>query len=1057
MEAITHSESQTNEIRKVFSICDMDGNGVIDTGELRTVVTTMLDGATIPDEEFQQILFTVNKRGDGQITWEEFQGAIRQWLDDDGDCFPETTKKRRLTEEQAREEIHGKIKAFFRQFRKSDNIMDLKSKLEEIGNDPLQRMVAGGGSAHLTSSEKLNFFMEYKKQIQLLPKAIETIFQPSPLEIYAACKHVADLLAIVEIFTPMERRAIADDIVVLFEKITTSPLNVVSRLVSLTRYMDTPEIQVICLKILRLYCPGPRIASTGTDSLLHPNKQFFKKLVIEEGIIPIIILLLEKPFQHQSILEETLALVGTLCSHHANIRDIFLNSNILVPIIRMLHDPTSLPLSLLKVTSYCCSVLCGATHEKAMPRWQSIQQVFDPLVKLLFANDEDVIRNVLLALRLILPASGPSKFHVIPRFLDLLSVPIHGVVKVTLSAVFSMIQIDSEYTNAFLHAGLLKKLKALMNSDAPDLRINACEMIAFLASTRGLIQPIIDEHIAADILNHISMESEVNTIWIKAIKYISRGTIHQVHYLVSHNCIHILCKTLTNFKTYDSILTEIYKFVGVTFNFELVLNVLTCLSNIVNSGELEAEDGLGVNQFALKFHLDEIDKLKQILECIKTSRPEEVNAWRVQGDENVQMPELRLYSLFSKIKRAHEKVGDKASYAVAVAIQNIWANYYIMPGQQVQEQNTNLASSTANIPAEQYQPPEVQQAYQATTNNTNDANVAKPAIEKTDSGITKSSITDVNQTVLFKCHCGDDTRIIELSGKPSYETLKKMIASRFNKPVRITFIDEEKDVVILDSDGSLSVAIALFKSQPYIKLQLNEQIEVDQAPEPVIKEASPHASPVKEAPLKRSRDGTVIPGNGGLRAQISENSFQVNEITRVQMKEMLASLEKTTHFSASQLQEIVDFVKKECKDGIVHREAFVKAMNDIGITDPFTIEQYYNAFDVDKDNQIDIKEFAHGLSVVLKGSPMERLRLLFSAYDLDGNGELDKEELANMFRISLRTAGQEVEESVVKRWIQEILAKRGANNKSPSISFQDFSNAIQSKSLSFHDYILRSG
>jgi hypothetical protein len=38
----------------------------------------------------------------------------------------------------------------------------------------------------------------------------------------------------------------------------------------------------------------------------------------------------------------------------------------------------------------------------------------------------------------------------------------------------------------------------------------------------GMIQPIIDEQIAIDILNHISSESEVNTIWIKAIKYISR-------------------------------------------------------------------------------------------------------------------------------------------------------------------------------------------------------------------------------------------------------------------------------------------------------------------------------------------------------------------------------------------------------------------------------------------------------------------------------------------------------------------------------------------------------
>jgi Ca2+-binding EF-hand superfamily protein len=68
----------------------MDGNGTIDRDELRTVVTTMLDGGmsfyffaslsdiseSIPDEEYQQILSTVNKRGDGNITWEEFHGYI---------------------------------------------------------------------------------------------------------------------------------------------------------------------------------------------------------------------------------------------------------------------------------------------------------------------------------------------------------------------------------------------------------------------------------------------------------------------------------------------------------------------------------------------------------------------------------------------------------------------------------------------------------------------------------------------------------------------------------------------------------------------------------------------------------------------------------------------------------------------------------------------------------------------------------------------------------------------------------------------------------------------
>jgi hypothetical protein len=46
----------------------------------------------------------------------------------------------------------------------------------------------------------------------------------------------------------------------------------------------------------------------------------------------------------------------------------------------------------------------------------------------------------------------------------------------------------------------------------------------------------------------------------------------------------------------------------------------------------------------------------------------------------------------------------------------------------------------------------------------------------------------------------------------------------------------------------------------------------------------------------------------------------------------------------------------------------------LGVKDPLVIEQYYNAFDSNKDGKINFKEFAVGLSVVQRGTVDERLQ-----------------------------------------------------------------------------------
>ena len=44
------------------------------------------------------------------------------------------------------------------------------------------------------------------------------------------------------------------------------------------------------------------------------------------------------------------------------------------------------------------------------------------------------------------------------------------------------------------------------------------------------------------------------------------------------------------------------------------------------------------------------------------------------------------------------------------------------------------------------------------------------------------------------------------------------------------------------------------------------------------------------------------------------------------------------------------------------------------------IAQNFAAFDTNKDGQIEYREFVCGLSVILRGSPTERLQFVFRAY-----------------------------------------------------------------------------
>lgn len=111
---------------------------------------------------------------------------------------------------------------------------------------------------------------------------------------------------------------------------------------------------------------------------------------------------------------------------------------------------------------------------------------------------------------------------------------------------------------------------------------------------------------------------------------------------------------------------------GATYNFGLLADVLAALTNILNVGETEAEDGNGINPYALKFDIEGLpqvltcqkliplvlDKIGSVLKLICEGKPEDVNSWRLHGNEVIERPELKIKTIMARVKTALEKIGD---------------------------------------------------------------------------------------------------------------------------------------------------------------------------------------------------------------------------------------------------------------------------------------------------------------------------------------------------------------------------------------------------------------
>jgi Ca2+-binding EF-hand superfamily protein len=144
-------------------------------------------------------------------------------------------------------------------------------------------------------------------------------------------------------------------------------------------------------------------------------------------------------------------------------------------------------------------------------------------------------------------------------------------------------------------------------------------------------------------------------------------------------------------------------------------------------------------------------------------------------------------------------------------------------------------------------------------------------------------------------------------------------------------------------------------------------------------------------------------------------TLQQQQLNRVQSS--LQELQKTTHFGELELKVLfskyTEVVSKN--QGKMNKELFVQCCQELlkmNGSDPL-IEQYYKLFDKDDNGLIDFREFVTGASILLKGTPIEKMKFIFSCYDINRNGTIEKCEMRQLLS-SMFNKGLQMLEDVLK-------------------------------------------
>ena len=107
--------------------------------------------------------------------------------------------------------------------------------------------------------------------------------------------------------------------------------------------------------------------------------------------------------------------------------------------------------------------------------------------------------------------------------------------------------------------------------------------------------------------------------------------------------------------------------------------------------------------------------------------------------------------------------------------------------------------------------------------------------------------------------------------------------------------------------------------------------------------------------------------------------------------------------------------------GIMTKEDFIEASDDILGKDANIAESIFDVFDEDGNGVMDFEKFLLATFRKRTSSPQAKLSWIFNVFDIDENGALDKEEVVKIIVGLFHMGGIVVEKDVLEDCVEHVL------------------------------------
>lgn len=187
------------------------------------------------------------------------------------------------------------------------------------------------------------------------------------------------------------------------------------------------------------------------------------------------------------------------------------------------------------------------------------------------------------------------------------------------------------------------------------------------------------------------------------------------------------------------------------------------------------------------------------------------------------------------------------------------------------------------------------------------------------------------------------------------------------------------------------------------------------------------------------------------------------QVTRYK-PEGLDALCRTTKFSRKELQIMYRGFKNECPSGVVNEDTFKYIYSQFFPQGDCTSYAHYvfNTFDQDRSGTISFEEFVLGLSLLLRGTLLEKLEWTFNLYDINGDGVITSDEMYSIvlavYDIVGKYAEPKIEEHTIREHVDNVFRKMDIN-KDGVITLDEFIDSCRrdadiSRSMTVFDTVL---